>query len=102
MPPSCSRKGSDDLQLIAAVVRESSEINQRPVPLTIFTRHPFDLDEPEIMDALAAMAEEEEYGDIVRTKTSASGLYLYSTRYLEPDHAYVLAEWLDVGRFENP
>jgi hypothetical protein len=89
-------------QLIAQIVRESSEINQRPVPFSSFTRHPFDLGEPEIMDALAAMAAAGEYGDIARTKTSASGLYFYSTRFLSPDHACVLAEWLDVGRFENP
>ena len=40
--------------------------------------------------------------DIARTATSASGCYLYSTRHLEPDHAAVLAEWLDVGQFDNP
>jgi len=30
------------------------------------------------------------------------GVFLYSTRHLETDHAAMLAEWLDVGQFENP
>jgi len=90
------------LELIAKVVRESSEINQRPVPLESFTRHPFDLNAREVLDTLEAMAMAEGYADIARTATSASGLYIYSTRHLEPDYAAVLAEWLDVGQFDNP
>ena len=54
------------------------------------------------MASLEAMAAAEGYGDIARTATSASGVYLYSTRHLEPDHAAMLAEWLDVGQFDNP
>ncbi|MGA3208418.1 MAG: hypothetical protein ABSE05_11425 [Syntrophales bacterium] len=90
------------LQLIAEVVRVSSEINQRPVPLESFTRHPFGLNSREILDSLEAMATAKEYCDITRTATSASSFYLYSTRHLEPDHAAALAEWLDVGQFDNP
>jgi hypothetical protein len=90
------------LQLIAEVVRKSSEVNQRPMPLESFIRHPFDLSEQEIIDSLDAMATKEGYGDIARTVTSASGIYLYSTRHLEPGYAAVLAEWLDVGQFDNP
>jgi hypothetical protein len=36
------------------------------------------------------------------TMTSASSVFLYSTLYLEPAHASMLAEWLDVGQFDNP
>jgi len=89
-------------QLIAEVIRKSAEVNQRPMALESFTGHPFDLTHREIMDALEAMAATEGYGDIARTATSASGIYLYSTRHLEADHAAVLAEWLDVGQFDNP
>jgi hypothetical protein len=72
------------------------------MPLESFIRHPFDLSEQEIIDSLDAMATKEGYGDIARTVTSASGIYLYSTRHLEPGYAAVLAEWLDVGQFDNP
>jgi hypothetical protein len=29
-------------------------------------------------------------------------VFLYSTRHLDPDHASMLAEWLDVGQYRNP
>jgi hypothetical protein len=34
--------------------------------------------------------------------TSAGHVFLYSSRYLERDYALMLAEWVDVGQFENP
>jgi hypothetical protein len=48
------------------------------------------------------MAAEEEYRDILPTTTSASRIFLYSTLHLEPEYASMLAEWLDVGQFNNP
>jgi hypothetical protein len=48
------------------------------------------------------MQGEKEYLDIASTTTSSSRVFLYSTLHLEPDHAEMLAEWLDVGQFENP
>ena len=48
------------------------------------------------------MGGEEEYRDIVSTTTSTSRVFLYSTLHLEPDHASMLAEWLDVGQSNNP
>ncbi|MDQ5986231.1 MAG: putative protein YdhW [Syntrophus sp. SKADARSKE-3] len=90
------------LPLIAEAVRESSRVNQCPVAVDSFTRYPFDLSEHDIIDALAAMIQAEEYGDIAQTVTSVSGIYLYSSRHLDSDYAHVLAEWLDVGQFDNP
>jgi hypothetical protein len=48
------------------------------------------------------MRAEERYLDIASTTTSSPRVFLYSTMHLEPDHAAMLAEWLDVGQFENP
>jgi len=48
------------------------------------------------------MQAEEAYRDIASTTTSSSRVLLYSTLHLETDHAEMLAEWLDVGQFENP
>jgi hypothetical protein len=44
----------------------------------------------------------DEFNDIRQTTTSSHTIFLYSTLHLEPDHATMLAEWLDVGQFENP
>ena len=96
------RKQGDSLRFIAEIVRQNSEVYPRPVPLELFTKPPFDLTQQELLDRLKRMAAEEEYRDIVTTTTSASRMFLYSTHYLETDHASMLAEWLDVGQANNP
>jgi len=96
------QKQGDPLRLIAEIVRQNSEVYPRPVPLDIFTRPPFDLTRQEVLNNLERMAADEEYRDVVPTTTSASRMFLYSTLYLESEHASMLAEWLDVGQFNNP
>lgn len=90
------------LPLIAGTVRRHAGIWQRPISLDVFTQPPFSLERHQILDALAIMAETEGYGDIAMTTTSTDGVYLYATSHLEDEHAAMLAEWLDVGQFENP
>jgi hypothetical protein len=96
------RQDSEAGQLIAEIVRQSSEAYPRPVPLDIFTQPPFDLTHQEALNRLERMAADEEYRDIAVTTTSTSRLFLYSTLHLEPTHASMLAEWLDVGQLNNP
>jgi hypothetical protein len=96
------QKQGDPLRLIASIVRENSSLYPRPVPLEIFTQPPFDLSRQEVLNDLERMGAEEEYRDIIPTTTSASSVFLYSTLHLESEHASMLAEWLDVGQFENP
>ena len=96
------QKQGDPLRLIAETVRENSAAYPRPVPLDIFTQPPFDLTRQEVLNHLERMAAEEQYRDILPATTSASSVFLYSTLHLEPDYASMLAEWLDVGRFNNP
>ena len=96
------QKEGDLLRLIAETVRENSAVYPRPVPLDIFRQPPFDLTPQEILKDLERMGVEEEYRDILPTTTSASRVFLYSTLYMEPEHASMLAEWLDVGQFNNP
>ena len=96
------QKQGNPLRLIAEIVRQNSEVYPRPVPLDLFTQPPFDLTHQEVLNDLERMAAEEEYRDIVRTTTSASMVFLYSTLHLEPEHASMLAEWIDVGQSNNP
>jgi hypothetical protein len=95
-------KEEGPISVIAQVVRENSEIYPRPVPLDFFSGPPFDLTQEEILDCLEKMGEQSEYQDIARTTTSAGTVFLYSLRHLEPDYAFTLAEWLDVGQVNNP
>jgi hypothetical protein len=96
------RKQGDPLRLIAETVRQNSVEYSRPVPLDLFTRPPFGLTRREVLDNLERMEAREEYRDIAQTTTSASSVFLYSALHLEPGHASMLAEWLDVGQFDNP
>jgi hypothetical protein len=96
------RKQGDPIRLIAEVIRENSAAYPRPVPVDIFTHPPFGLTREQVLDCLKRMATEEGYRDIASTTTSASTTYLYSMLHLESDHASMLAEWFDVGQFENP
>jgi len=92
----------DPARLIAGVVRENSASYPRPVSLDIFIHPPFSFTHEKVLACLDRMGRDAEYEDIASTTTSASTLYLYSMLHLEPDHASILAEWIDVGQFENP
>ena len=96
------QKQNNHLQLIAETVRQNSALYPRPVPLDMFTQPPFDLPRQEVLNNIQRMAAEEEYRDIRQTATSVSGVFLYSTLHLDSEYASMLAEWLDVGQFENP
>jgi hypothetical protein len=92
----------DPLQLVAAVIRQNSKIYPRPVPMDFFTLPPFEIAAKDVMDYIVRMAKDKSYKDIVMTATSTTRKYLYSSLYLEPAHAQMLAEWFDVGRSDNP
>jgi hypothetical protein len=96
------RRQGDPARLIAEIVRQDSEVYPRPVPLDMFTHPPFDFTLEEVVQTAAGMAAREEYSDIEETRTSTARLFLYSTLYLEPAYASMLAEWLDVGQSNNP
>jgi hypothetical protein len=90
------------LQLMAETIRANSREYPRPVPAVLFEAPPFGLTPELIHTSLQAMAEAPDYADIARVETSAGGVFLYSTRFLEPAYAEFLAERLDVGLADNP
>jgi hypothetical protein len=95
-------KRGNPIRLIAEIVRQNSEFYPRPVPLDTFTQPPFDLSPEEVLKDLEQMNGVGEYGDIVPIETSTSRVFLFSIRHLEPEHAAMLAEWIDVGQHSNP
>jgi len=96
------QKETNLLLLIAEVVRENSAAHPRPVPLDLFGDSPFNLTQGQLQGYLEQMAKEEVYRDIKQTTTSTGNVFLYSSLHLEPDYASMLAEWFDVGQFNNP
>jgi hypothetical protein len=94
------QEGATDL--IASTVREDSDRYPRPTPLDIFKEAPFDLSQEELLSCLERMSNREEFQDIRQVSTSVGHMFLYSAAYLDRDYALMLAEWIDVGQFENP
>ncbi|MBP8980634.1 MAG: hypothetical protein KBG09_05255 [Syntrophobacterales bacterium] len=95
-------KREDPLRLLAETVRDLSRDCRRPVPLDIFTGPPFAMTGGTIRIYLEVMSRTDGYDDIAVLSTSLDGVYLYSTTYLDKDHAEMLAEWLEVGQLQNP
>jgi hypothetical protein len=60
------------------------------------------LSQEEILSCLEEMSSRDEYQDISRVSTSIGHVFLYSTKHLDRDYAFMLAEWIDVDQFENP
>lgn len=96
------RKEENPLMLIAEIVRENSASYPRPTPLDTFKNSPFELTQEEILFCLQKMSDQKDYQDIAQTTTSAGTVFLYSNIHLDPGYASMLAEWLDVGQFNNP
>jgi len=96
------RKEGNPLLLIAEIVRENSALYPRPIPLDTFKNSPFELTQEEILACLQKMSGQEEYQDIAQAITSTGTIFLYSRRHLDSDYASMLAEWLDVGQYDNP
>lgn len=89
-------------ELVANTVREDSGRYPRPTPLDVFKEAPFDLGSEELISCLDGMSNQDEFQDISRLTTSVGHVFLYSSKYLDRDYALMLAEWIDVGQFENP
>ena len=95
-------KSENPLRLITDVVRKNSQLYPRPTAVDSFREPPFELTSEEIAECLTIMGEQGECQDIAQTITSVGTLFLYSTDHMDPDHAFMLAEWLDVGQANNP
>ncbi len=92
----------DPLRLIAETVRESSARYPRPLALDLLREPPFGFSDQEISAFLEQITRTEEYRDIASLKTSMSNVYLFSTWHLDPEHAAMLAEWMETGISDNP
>ncbi|MDH7501067.1 MAG: hypothetical protein QHH30_11875 [candidate division NC10 bacterium] len=92
----------DPLSLLVQTVREHSLLYPRPVPLHLFQNPPFAMSEEEIQRCLQEMKDLDSCQDIAQIITSIGSVFLYSTRHLDPDHASLLAEWLEVGQCNQP
>lgn len=88
--------------LLAKVVRENSQLYPRPVPLDLFEYPPFDFTPEVVQECLQKLATTPECADIRFVESAVGTVYLYSSQYLDHDHAEFLAERADTGLIMNP
>ncbi len=96
-----ARRG-DPLLLIAATVRENSQLYPRPLALDVFNAEPFGLTPEVIREVLHGMHGNPTYVDIAAHTTTTGAIYLYSTRHLDHGYAAFLAERIETGLVDNP
>jgi len=98
-----ARAGSEDvLHAIAETVRSDSATYPRPTPVSAFCAKPFRFAPEQLETALLQLAAHPKYEDIQLVSASDGSRYLFSSNHLAAAHAASLAEWLSVGRFQNP
>jgi hypothetical protein len=85
----------DPVRLIADVVRRNSLDYPRPVPLDMFAQVPFEFSAEELAVYLELLAAEPSFQDIMQIRKPDSRIFLFSSRYLEPEHASLLVEWVE-------
>jgi len=98
-----ARAGRGDLAAaVAETVRDESATYPRPTPVAAFLEPPFNIS-PDALDGLVArVLADPASNDICLVEASDGSRFLFSTRHLDARHAASLAEWVAVGRGENP
>ncbi|RCW40619.1 MULTISPECIES: hypothetical protein [unclassified Halanaerobium] len=92
----------DIYKLIAERVRDDSETYPRPTKASVFLYEPYMISKEEFEEVMNNIRDKEEYNDIKTLNASNGVPYLYSSKYLEDDHAVALTEWVEVIRKEVP
>ncbi len=94
-------EANDPVATIVETVREESRIYPRPTKVEVFKEPVFNINSGELWTYVEQIVEQEEFGDIQLIQASTGVHYLYSTQYLDADHAKSLIEWEEVERFRN-
>lgn len=88
-------------EIIAATVREESELYPRPTPVESLKNPTFGLDPDRVEETARDLVRLPRYEDIKTLEASTGALYLYSDRHLDKDWAESMMEWEEVGRYES-
>lgn len=93
---------ADPCLTVAGTVRDEARIYPRPTRLEFLLAPVFAIPAEELEQRISETLERPEFKDIRMFQTSNGARYLYSDLYMNERYAFRLAEWEEVGRFENP
>jgi len=95
--------GHDPCAMIAETVRDESRIYPRPTCILLFLEKMFGVKEDDLKEVVCKTLQRPEFADIktmVHPVTDA--VYLYSNQYLDGERAFVMMDYEEVVRPENP
>jgi hypothetical protein len=92
----------DHPRILAETVRSDSATYPRPTPIKAFLEAPYLLPLEDVIAAAERMRMDERYADISFTRASNGDLFLFSSNHLDRAQAEAMAEWLAVGKHDNP
>lgn len=92
----------DPQRIIAATVRSDSAGYPRPTPVATFRGQPYCLSKEEVTAAVGRMRVSPQYADINQVCASDGAEFLFSSDHLSREQAASMAEWIAVGRHDNP
>ena len=96
-------RAKDPALAIAELVRERARNLPRPTKITIFEDPVFGFEAAGIEAHVEATLGRAEYADVKRMVHPATGaIYLFSDRFLDPQQAWMLMDWDEVGAAQNP
>lgn len=94
---------NDACQMIVHTVREESRIIPRPTKIGTFTSHVFGIPATSLQPCIVRVLNKPEFSDIrklVHPETEA--VYLYSSMYMNEEHAHSVMKWLEEGSGLQP
>jgi hypothetical protein len=87
---------------MAEAVRRDSSTYPRPTPTAVFAEAPYGLSLEEIEAAVNHLLDDPAWEDIEAVTASDGSRFLFSSRHMDAALAASRAEWMAVGRRENP
>ncbi|MFB3854585.1 MAG: hypothetical protein ACE148_12270 [Vicinamibacterales bacterium] len=87
---------------IVETVRHDSRAYPRPTPVIVFSGPPFNLSPEGIAAALDAIGADTSSADIKQVRASDGSVFLFSSNEMDAGLAASRAEWMAVGRCDNP
>jgi len=94
------KQANDPKYMIAALVRENSDIFPKPTSVEFFSIDFFGMQPEEVHGYVDEILADEAYADIKPVVASNGVMYLYSDRFLEEPTALRMAEWVEVDSLD--
>ncbi|MDB9822879.1 hypothetical protein OAC89_04185 [Deltaproteobacteria bacterium] len=95
-------EANDPIKIIVETVRKESNIYPRPTHTELFKEPIFKINPDDLETYIDQVLKHDVFNDIKLIHASTGARYLYSSLYMNKDHAISLVEWNESQEYENP